>query len=94
LVENEEPLIEDFKVFPNPTKGVINISYLADNQTIADFFLLDLMGKILVNKTLNLLPSKQNDFKIDLGNGLNEGLYLIILKSGEKTISRKIIYQK
>jgi PKD domain/Secretion system C-terminal sorting domain len=94
LVENEEPLIVDFKVYPNPTKGVINISYLADNQNIADFFLLDFMGKELANQSLKLLPRKQNDFKINLGDSLNEGLYFIILKSGERTFSRKIIYQK
>lgn len=80
---------KDFQVsfFPNPTKDSITINMGTLAETVYQFSMVDINGKVVLEKTItnpNLLE------KISI-EGINKGVYLATLKSGDKNVSKKII---
>ena len=75
--------------FPSPAKDVLNINL--GNITDADysFSLIDLQGKVVVNKQIenaHLIESVSLD-------GLSKGMYLAVLQTVTKKITKKIIVE-
>lgn len=71
------------KVFPNPTKDVLNIELL-DSQN-AQLTITDINGKILLIKDLT-----EKSSKISIAH-LSKGLYNAQIQAGGKTVSKKIV---
>jgi len=87
--EYRYPLSADrlpLKLFPNPTKSVLNIEY---PNKVNQIELFDITGKILQN--INH-PEMQNR-TIDV-SGLKDGIYFIKLTTGDKKIVEKFIVQR
>ncbi len=80
---NENPLL----IFPNPTNGEVHIYNLAA-ETGSQINVLDLNGRILQQFTCH-----SSNYSIDL-QGLQNGVYLIAVKSGHKTQNAKIVLLK
>ncbi len=81
-------LIEDqFFIYPNPAAYVINLTI--DDPSLTDLTLniYSLTGRILKSELL-----EQNQKQIDIGD-LRKGIYLIELKSKERTKTQKLIIQ-
>ena len=86
-------IVEDFKVFPNPTNDIINImlpTAYTDEQGY-DFIMFDNMGKLVERKTIypmtiNKIPT------INFANGIY--FYTIQSTSGEYINHSKIVVQK
>jgi hypothetical protein len=81
----EENLFQSsISIFPNPTKGLLNITC----NRYADMRVYDYAGKLVLSSTLN---SVTNTF--DLGS-LDNGTYILNLLAGKKEVSSKIIISK
>ncbi|MGH2664414.1 M28 family peptidase [Flavobacterium sp.] len=80
---------EDFQVsfFPNPAKDSLTINLGLLNEESYQFSLIDINGKVVSEKIMNH-PNQLE--KINIGN-VSKGIYLAVLKSGDKKISKKII---
>ncbi len=86
---NSANFIQDFKVFPNPTKSVVNIEFkLLQSQSI-DLKLYNLLGQVVRNIDVDSKLHKQL-YSIDV-NDLAKGVYFIKLSSESQTIQKKII---
>jgi hypothetical protein len=75
--------------FPSPAKDVLNINLGNIIDTDYSFSLIDLQGKIVVNKhfeNANLIET------VSLG-GLSKGIYLAVLQTSNKRIAKKIIVE-
>ena len=80
-------IISSVKVFPNPTKSVINVS---SDQIITKFKIFNLKGKLLEEQTFN----QTNKIKINT-NSYKSGTYFIEISSdGKELIRKKIVIQK
>jgi preprotein translocase subunit Sec61beta len=75
---------QEFKVFPNPTRNVVNIEVSAEYLGLT-FSVFDRVGRVVKKGTLD---SQVNTF--DIGN-LPNGLYFFIIDSSQKQV--KIIKQ-
>jgi len=80
VVEN---LTRDFKMYPNPTTGKVNISL--ENETIDKVELLDILGKKVMTKSGDCS-------QIDLSS-FSSGIYIFKIFSGAIVIQKKIIKQ-
>ncbi|VAV84992.1 hypothetical protein MNBD_BACTEROID02-388 [hydrothermal vent metagenome] len=84
-VEDNE--INNFTMYPNPTKDLVNINFnkaLNENISIRVF---DIKGKLILSKkSLNL----NNDSSLDISN-LENGMYFVKLKNGQQETTRKLI---
>ena len=82
----------DYRVYPNPTKGQLNIK-LSGLQNISSLYVSDILGKVLKTETFEpqngSVINKQYDF-----SGLSKGIYFVtFIQSGEAAITKKIIVQ-
>jgi hypothetical protein len=72
----------DFRIFPNPTEGLLNIQ---SNSTIDSIEVSDIRGRKLLTKRFS-----KTDVEIDL-SALENGIYFIKIQSGNSTETKKII---
>ncbi|WP_394758400.1 M28 family peptidase [Flavobacterium sp.] len=88
---SNEDFNSDFQVsfFPNPTKDFININLGTLTEKEYQFSLIDINGKVVLEKTITN-PNQLEKINI---TSLIKGLYLAILNAGEKKISKKIVIE-
>ncbi|HAD98586.1 MAG TPA: hypothetical protein DCG19_14340 [Cryomorphaceae bacterium] len=72
-----------FKLYPNPTRDLVNIEL---DKEVEELFLTDLRGKILQRKEIG----KERSFQLSLGN-YPVGTYFIRFQAEKKWITRQII---
>ncbi|WP_432672910.1 T9SS type A sorting domain-containing protein [Flavobacterium sp. SM2513] len=76
--------IEDLNFYPNPvTNGKIYIS--SKNVSSKEVTIYDVLGKKVLQTTLNV-----NNKEVNIGT-LNSGVYIIKIKEGDATATRKLI---
>ncbi len=75
---------ENFKVYPNPVKDVLNISY---TQNITNVEVYNMLGQQVITKTVNA-----NQGQIDMSN-LALGTYLVKVTADSQTNTIKVIKQ-
>lgn len=79
--------VEDgLTIFPNPTGGKIKISFGSIQETNS-LFIYNVCGEMLFTKD-NIM----SDEEVDLSS-LNKGIYVVQLKSKNKTLNKKIILE-
>jgi len=75
--------------FPTPAKDALNINLSSSKETNYTFSLIDLQGKLVLNKQIdnaNLVET------ISL-SGLSKGMYLAVMQTVTKRIAKKIIIE-
>ncbi|MFI5221167.1 MAG: T9SS type A sorting domain-containing protein [Bacteroidia bacterium] len=79
--------IDHFKIFPNPTSGILNIELTTDEKQI-QIEVTDVLGKVLTTSKYSHSPG---EFKtsIDLSN-LHPGIYFVSVKAGDRSALSRI----
>jgi hypothetical protein len=85
---NTKPSIS---ISPNPVKEKLNISFRNLPVTPTKIDITNLMGQSVYSHTLSLASMAQDDFYIDVAGLFEAGIYLVILTSGEKIFTQKLI---
>lgn len=84
LAVDEVATITQFSVYPNPTKGLIDISNDTD-ASISSVELSDLNGRVV--KTISL---GENDTQVNVSD-LSQGIYLMKIVSDKGIVTKKVI---
>ncbi|TGD58857.1 M28 family peptidase [Flavobacterium humi] len=81
----------DFQVsfFPNPAKDFLSINFGTLTEPSYQFSLIDINGKIVLEKTVQNPKQLENIALASIG----KGMYLANLHAGDKNISRKIVIE-
>jgi predicted Zn-dependent protease len=87
----EEPLKDGIRVFPNPASEQLTLEYLSAQPATSDISLLDMTGKVLQQNTTKVSQGTQ-EF-LDL-KPYTAGHYILRIKTGEKSINRKITIER
>ena len=82
-LKNVEQKNETITIYPNPTKGIINIENTA--AQLVDVFVLDITGKLV-----DRMQVKEKEEQIDISR-FSDGIYIIKFYDGEKWESKKIV---
>lgn len=76
--------IENLNFYPNPvTNGKIYIT--SKNSSAKEISIYDVLGKLVLQTNLNV-----NSKEVNIG-ALNSGVYIIKIKEGDATATRKLI---
>lgn len=76
--------IENLNFYPNPvTNGKIYIT--SKNTSAKEISIYDVLGKLVLQTSLNV-----NNKEVNV-NALNSGVYIIKIKEGDATATRKLI---
>ncbi|WP_344726868.1 reprolysin-like metallopeptidase [Corallibacter vietnamensis] len=89
LSTNEFSLEDSFSVYPNPNNGDFNIKLNAGNENV-DVQVYDIRGRLVFNKGYKNTGAFNEN--INLGD-VQAGMYLLQVKSGSKTVTKKIVVQ-
>jgi hypothetical protein len=77
-------------VFPNPARDILTIRYEVTETTDAAFDVFSLTGQRISHTMIGSVISGSHSFHIEVGN-LPAGIYLYLLKLGDKFVSGKFI---
>jgi alpha-tubulin suppressor-like RCC1 family protein len=64
--------------YPNPTEGIINIDLRKINNPVKELNIINNLGQIVMNKSINL--TTDNVLRLDISS-LSDGVYILILKN-------------
>jgi len=79
------------QVYPNPTKGLVNIQ-IENAQQDVEVYILDLIGKqITTTKTITAFNSEAISFDL---NEMSNGVYLVMFKTNGKSLAKRLIITK
>ncbi len=88
---NENILVNDFSIFPNPNNGEFSISFNMISLAEINITILDLTGRIVFQKNEGEFNGKFERF-INLSD-LNKGMYLFNLQAGTQQINKRFVIQ-
>ena len=90
---NELTLIEDLKIFPNPTSGALFVELILKEKTRIELSVLDVTGKVVQPIIANQNATDKTTFTADL-NELANGVYWVRLLIGNEVLTRKVMVLK
>lgn len=83
---NEQFEMENIAIYPNPTKGIFNVSM--GTITPKTILVYDLIGKIVCSKTE--FQNNQSNILLDLSNA-SAGIYFVKIVSENQSVTKRII---
>jgi choice-of-anchor B domain-containing protein len=85
-IKEEQNLISNVKVFPNPAKNIINISLEnIDTFSTMEIKIYNLTGKLIYSETVGSREAVINS------TGWSSGLYTLLIQQNKRNIRKKII---
>ncbi|UAM97727.1 S8 family serine peptidase [Polaribacter litorisediminis] len=88
----EKNVLEEISLWPNPTKGILNIKINNVNNEDVKISLLDLQGR-QISTSINKVTNAKFTKEIETRN-ISAGVYLLRIQQGNKKATKKIIVSK
>jgi PKD repeat protein len=89
-IENE---VSEFKVYPNPFKGKVNIEFHLNNSLYTEIFVTDLIGNNIAQINTKVLSSGNNRLVWD-AEAFTNGVYLLNIKTENGLQVKKMILNR
>jgi len=89
--KSQPSLFEQFKVFPNPTSGQLNIDIVLEKPMDVQYRIMDMQGRIVASWTASQVTQAQ--YQRDISH-LANGIYLVQAIAGEQISVEKIVIAK
>ncbi len=84
-----ETVVENLSIYPNPTTGLLNISFDAEKQGEMNVKLISVNGQVIFNKEISAVTGQYN-YSFDISDRA-KGVYLLSIISNNEKIDRKIV---
>lgn len=91
-LSEKEPIVSSLEVFPNPTKGLINLSFTTAKSGSLAISLRNVLGKEVLFFENQTLPEGEQVKQLDVG-GLPSGMYFLILSNEDGVSTKPIVIQ-
>lgn len=80
-------------IFPNPTKGFVNVEFKVDKKENIYISIMDLQGRKLLTLDQKDYTIFDQSVQFDLTDKVNKGIYIIQITSPTKSINKKIVFE-
>ncbi|MBK6285325.1 MAG: lamin tail domain-containing protein [Draconibacterium sp.] len=85
----------NLEVYPNPTSSSVNIDFLLEGDEKIEIGLYDINGRLLSTLVNEFLTEGYHNQTVQLNNmNLKSGIYLVVFKSRDNLVTKKLIYQQ
>jgi len=84
-------LIDNLTIYPNPTRGIFNLTYTSNNNEDISVEVIDAFGKRIFNDT-NPVFFGEYSKQIDLSNQ-PKGVYIVQVYTGNSYVSKRLVVQ-
>ena len=85
--------LKDLLVFPNPNDGIINIQFRVEQESQTEVMVSDLIGRKVMEVLNTKMPAGDYKYVVNLTK-LDNGFYLLSVKTDTKILTSKIIINK
>lgn len=85
--ENADGFSESFEVYPNPSKGLVTVSFKIKESSEILISVNNMLGESIYNSEKQNV--KSGTLKIDL-SGVKDGIYIFSIKTGNHVITKRI----
>ncbi|MBI1221919.1 MAG: choice-of-anchor B family protein [Bacteroidetes bacterium] len=89
--QNPNYVSHDIRIYPNPSKGIVNIDWVQGIEETQDLQVLDLQGKVVFQQNFQAIAG-QNELQIHL-QGMEKGIYVVQLTGAKTHICKKLTLQ-
>ncbi len=89
-LELDTNILEQLSVFPNPSKGELNVKFSKDSFTEVELNLYSIAGQRMPIKVLN---QQEGNLTLDVSN-MPSGFYFLSISNNNKEVIKKIIVQQ
>ncbi len=80
------------RVYPNPVSNSAHVVYTLTNSAVVSFKLIDVTGKVILNKNLGNQPKGLHMINFSVDNlGLNNGVYFYTVSTGHRLHTGKLV---
>src|SRR5690606_25243827 len=84
--------VSNLSLWPNPSSDQLNIQFNSLNSTVQSLEIMDITGKIIIQKQLNTHGGKVSE-TIDVSS-LNSGVYLFKISSANQVETKRFVVSK
>nr|WP_169933733.1 zinc-dependent metalloprotease family protein [Nonlabens sp. Ci31] len=89
-LSNETFELDNLSIYPNPSSGSFNILFDNASSNLVELDIFDLSGRSVFKRSYETYSSFHQNINL---NGVSSGMYLVQIKDGNKTITKKIIIE-
>jgi hypothetical protein len=93
VVDTTAPVLPDFTVGPSPFSGTFQLNIGAMGNTTAELSLVDVQGKLLLQRSL-LLNAGANTFDVAMPGNAPSGIYILRIVSGGQMKVVKLVHRQ
>jgi hypothetical protein len=83
--------MDNLNVYPNPTKGFFNISFVSEELDNFEISIVDAFGKIVSNEAQQNFIGEYTK-QVDL-SAYPRGIYMVQIKTQDSFVSKRIVLQ-
>lgn len=87
----EEELINAFSMYPNPTSGEFVLNFNLSESQDLQIEILNLIGDKVISNSYSGVKNQTVSFNL---SDVAEGVYFVVLTSGDETVSKKIVVKR
>lgn len=87
---NDDKLLSNVKVFPNPVAEQINLSFRLNQQHSVAIKVMDALGNEVMTLLDQQLDAGNQNHSFDTNNKLTNGFYFIRVSAGTETVVKRI----
>lgn len=84
---------QKLKISPNPASSSVNISFYSPLRGMMELQVLDMTGKTVLREQ-RIAESGQNSITLNQLNGLSEGIYTILVRTGDRWERERIVIKR
>jgi len=87
-ISDDSRTLNEFSFYPNPACDILNVNFENRDNSELTFNIYNVIGKLVSSEAL-----EQNQQKINISD-LNNGIYIVEIKSGVSLVKHKLIIQR
>ncbi|WP_052752907.1 zinc-dependent metalloprotease [Kordia zhangzhouensis] len=87
---NEEFTLENFSLYPNPSKGEFSLSFTSSSGEDINVAVYDIAGRLVHTKDYNATSTFNENISL---KNVSAGMYLLTVTDQERTVTKKLIIE-
>ena len=91
ISSGDDELAKNLNIYPNPTRGFFNISFVSDDIVSLELFVLDAYGKVIIENKESMFVGEYTK-QIDLTE-YPKGVYMVQIKTNNSFITKRVVVQ-
>ena len=90
-ISGDSTLANNLNIYPNPNRGIFNVSFLSEEIDDFEIIILDAYGKLLRKDVRNQFIGEYTK-QIDLGD-YPRGVYMVQIRTRSSFVNKRVIVQ-